>query len=65
MIMSIDAKTILERLSKAENKKKYTLTLTPSLMEAFQTECEKQGYGYSPVIEELIKEFLESSKKKK
>jgi hypothetical protein len=65
MSMAIDSKKIVERLNKGELKKNYTLALTPSLMEEFKGECDRLKVKYSPVLEELIKEFLESSKKKK
>jgi hypothetical protein len=65
MDMAIDSKKIIERLNKSELKKNYTIALTPSLMEDFKGECDRLEVKYSPVIEELIKEFLESSKKKK
>ena len=62
--MATDSRKIINRVAKAELKKRYTITLTPSLMESFQDECKKQGVSYSPVLEELIKEFLDSAKKK-
>jgi hypothetical protein len=65
MGMAIDSKKIIERLNKTELKKNYTIALTPSLMESFKGECDRLKVKYSPVLEELIKEFLDSSKPKK
>jgi hypothetical protein len=65
MGMAIDSKRIVDKISKSEIKKNYSIALTPSLMEDFKGECDRLKVKYSPVIEELIKEFLESSKKKK
>ena len=64
MEMAIDAKKIMEKATKA-TRKNYTLSIDAQLMETFKTTCENQGAKYSSVIEELIKEFLESSRKKK
>lgn len=63
--MAIDSRKMIERVTRSEVKKNYTIALTPSVMEDFKTECEKKSVKYSPIIEELIKEFLESSKKNK
>lgn len=65
MDMPIDAKRIVDKLTKGGSKKTYAISISEDLMEQFKTECEKQGVKYSPVIEELIKEFIDSSKKKK
>lgn len=64
MSMAIDAKDILKKAAKG-SKKTYAISLDEMVMEAFKKECEKQRAKYSPIIEELIKEFLESSNKKK
>lgn len=64
MEMAIDAKKIMEKATKA-SRKTYTISIDESLMDVFKETCEAQGAKYSSVIEELIKEFLESSKKKR
>ena len=62
--MAIDAKRIMEKATKA-SRKTYTISIDESLMELFKDTVESQGAKYSSVIEELIKEFLDSSKTKK
>ena len=64
MSMAIDAKRIMEKALKG-SRKTYAISMDESLMEAFREHCESKGAKYSSVIEELIKEFLESSNKKK
>jgi hypothetical protein len=64
MSMAIDAKKITEKAAKAGARKVYGLSLDIGLMSEFQAECDKRNVKYSPVIEELIKEFLESAKKR-
>lgn len=64
MNMAIDAKRIMDKATKA-SRKTYTISIEEDLMEAFKATCEARGAKYSSVIEELIKEFLDSSKKKK
>ena len=64
MNMAIDSKRIMEKALKG-SRKTYSLSIDESLMESFKDHCELQGAKYSSVIEELIKEFLDSSKKKK
>lgn len=62
--MAIDAKKIMDKATKG-SRKNYTISLDESLMETFKEFCEAKNAKYSSVIEELIKEFLESSKKRK
>ncbi len=64
MSMTIDAKKIMDKALKG-SRKTYSVSIDESLMETFKEACEARGAKYSSVIEELIKEFLESSKKKK
>lgn len=64
MDMAIDAKKIMDKALKG-SRKTYSLSIDEELMEAFKSTCENQGAKYSSVIEELIKEFLDSSKTKK
>lgn len=64
MNMAIDAKRIIDNALKGA-RKTYSVSIDESLMEAFKVTCEARGAKYSSVIEELIKEFLDSSKKKK
>ena len=64
MDMATDAKKVLERATKG-TRKNYTLSIDAHLMESFKSTCEAQGAKYSSVIEELIKDFLDSFKGKK
>lgn len=64
MDMAIDAKKILENALKG-SRKTYSISIDETLMELFKETCEAKSAKYSSVIEALIKDFLESSKKKK
>lgn len=64
MNMAIDAKKIMDKALKG-SRKTYSVSIDESLMESFKESCEAQGAKYSSVIEELIKEFLDSVKTKK
>ena len=63
MNMAINGKKILEKATKGA-RKTYTISIDAGLFEAFKQSCEDKGAKYSSVIEELIKDFLESFKKK-
>lgn len=71
MEMSIDANKIVDNLSDTELKKNYSIGVTPSVMKEFKAACDllsakrKKKFHYSPVIEELMKEFIESARKQK
>jgi hypothetical protein len=61
--MAIDAKTILKRLEEKQNDRgKATLYLSKSLFKDFKSKC--GDHSASVVIEELMKEFIASTKSK-
>ena len=61
--MKIDAKEILNRLNqKKEDRTKRTFTISESLYEEFQETC--GDLSTSSVVEELMRQFVESAKDK-
>ena len=64
MVMAIDKDAIEKRLKKTA-KKVYSIRVEEALMSEVQSWCDQKGVSYSSLTEELYKEFLDSSKKKK
>lgn len=58
----IDAKDILKRLENNENRAKVSLYLDKKIYDQFKKACGKQASA-SRVMEELMREFLESLKR--
>lgn len=65
MYMPVDHKKILTSAKADDNKVRFTITLTPAVLDDFKGVCDSEKASYSSVIESLIKDFLESVKKKK
>lgn len=64
MVMAINKDEIEKRLKKTV-KKVYSIRVEEGLMSEIQAWCDQKGVSYSSLTEELYKEFLDSSKKKK
>jgi len=64
MDMPIDKNEMEKRLKKSV-KKVYSIRIEEGLMSEIQAWCAQKGVSYSSLTEELYKEFLDSSKKKK
>ena len=62
--MPISAKKIIDKINKTSVKKNFTVSLNPAVMEEFKATCRKQAVKFSPVIEELLKGFVASTKRK-
>ncbi len=64
VIMKIDGKAILEKLSvgKKDDREKTSLYLSKAVYEAFRKAC--GDVAASPVLEELMQQFIDSVKKK-
>lgn len=56
----MDAKKVMERLKGEADRKSMTLYLSESVFSEFKTKCGK--VSPSKVLEELMKDFIESSK---
>lgn len=65
MNMALDPKKILDDARQGDNKVRFTITLTPAVIEEFKEFCNRESASYSSVIESLIKDFLKEAKKKK
>lgn len=65
MEMPVDHKKILNSAKADDNKVRFTITLSPAVLDEFKGACDAEKASYSSVIESLIKDFLESFKKKK
>jgi hypothetical protein len=64
MDMAIDKDAIEKRLKKTV-KKVYSIRVEEGLMGEVQAWCDQKGVSYSSLTEELYREFLDTSKKKK
>ena len=62
--MAINKEEMEKRLKKTV-KKVYSIRIEETLMTEIQEWCDQKGVSYSSLTEELYKEFLDSSKKKK
>lgn len=65
MSMATDPKKILEKVRGAIKKKAFTYSLDPGLMEDFKRLCDEDEVKQAPIIEEIIREYVEAHKKKK
>ena len=63
--MPSDHKKILNAAKADDNKVRFTVSLTPSVLEEFKEACTSEEASFSAVIESMIKDFLESYNKKK
>ena len=64
MYMPVDSKIVINKAGKVGQRKTYSVSLDEEIMESFKDNCEKNAVKYSQVIEVLIREFMEDSKKK-
>ncbi len=64
--MKVNGNEILQRLSagKKDDRKKVSLYLSESLFADFKKLCERGGISASQVMEDLMKQFNESTGKK-
>lgn len=67
MIMKIDAKSLLKRLeaAKKEEREKTSLFLSKDIYRSFKAICEEAQIPASTVIEQMMRDFVESAKSKK
>lgn len=49
---------IIEIVSKRENKKNFTYSLTPEVVKRFSDYCKTQNQPVSVVLEEILKDFV-------
>lgn len=61
IILPVDSKRILDKVKSREAKTRMTISIDPALLESFKKVCADRAL--SPVIEEMIREFVDSAKK--
>ena len=65
MDMPIDSKKIADKVKKVGANKTFAISVNTQVMTDFKKECDRREIKVSPTIEELLREFIEDSQKKK
>lgn len=63
--MPVDSKKILDSAKADTNKVRFTIVLSPEVLDSFKAACDNENASYSSVIESLVKDFLGSYSNKK
>ena len=62
--INVEANEIVKSINERPGKERISLYVSKTAYEAFQAACKKKQLSVSEVVEEMMKQFVESLKKK-